>query len=102
MSLYIEIGFSNDHQIIEEDLLDKVLADLKKSGVIENQVLISNQFLVMSPAYAHITEKSKSMYSEWCEKWNQNGIYSIGRYGQWTYCSIEDNIKQAKNILSKI
>jgi len=102
MSLYVEIGFETGHQIIEEDLLDRVLEDLKKSGIIENQVLISKQFLVMNPAYAHITEKSKSLYSEWCEKWNKEGIYSIGRYGQWTYCSIEDNIKQAKNILSKI
>lgn len=102
MSLYVEIGFETGQQIIEEDLLNKVLEDLKKSGIIENQVLISKQFLVMNPAYAHITDKSKSLYSEWCEKWNKEGIYSIGRYGQWTYCSIEDNIKQAKNILSKI
>ena len=25
-----------------------------------------------------------------------NGIYSIGRYGGWTYCSIEDNIVEAR------
>lgn len=24
------------------------------------------------------------------------GVYSIGRYGSWTYCSIEDNIKEAQ------
>lgn len=102
MSLYVEIGFENGHKIEEEDLLTKVLKDLKRSGIVEDQVLISKQFLTMSPAYAHITERSKSLYSSWSEKWNKEGIYSIGRYGQWTYCSIEDNIKQAKKILSKI
>lgn len=102
MSLYVEIGFENGHKIEEEDLLTKVLEDLKRSGIVEDQVLISKQFLTMSPAYAHITERSKSLYSSWSEKWNKEGIYSIGRYGQWTYCSIEDNIKQAKKILSKI
>ena len=25
-----------------------------------------------------------------------NGVYSIGRYGGWTYCSIEDNIVEAR------
>jgi hypothetical protein len=27
---------------------------------------------------------------------NPKNIYSIGRYGSWIYCSIEDNIIQAK------
>jgi protoporphyrinogen oxidase len=102
MSLYVEIGFPKDQKVNEEDLLEKVMVDLRKSGIVQNQNLIEKQFLVMSPAYAHITEKSKSIYSEWCDRWNKEGIYSIGRYGQWTYCSIEDNIKQAKRILDKI
>ena len=25
-----------------------------------------------------------------------NGVYAIGRYGGWTYCSIEDNIVEAR------
>ena len=29
-------------------------------------------------------------------------IYSIGRYGSWTYCSIEDNIKEALDLSNKI
>ena len=102
MSLYVEIGFPANHQIDEEELLEKVMKDLKGSGIIKDQQLIAKQFIVMSPAYAHITEKSKSTYSEWCNTWNKEGIYSIGRYGEWTYCSIEDNIKQAKKLLHKI
>jgi protoporphyrinogen oxidase len=102
MSLYVEIGLSTDHSIREEELLEKVMLDLNKSGIIKDQKLISKQFIVMSPAYSHITEKSKSVYSDWCDKWNGSGIYSIGRYGEWTYCSIEDNIKQAKKLINKI
>ena len=102
MSLYVEIGFPANHQIDEDELLAKVMQDLKGSGIIKGQQLIAKQFIVMSPAYAHITEKSKSTNSEWCNTWNKEGIYSIGRYGEWTYCSIEDNIKQAKKLLHKI
>ena len=31
----------------------------------------------------------------------KNDIYSIGRYGSWTYCSIEDNILEARELAEK-
>ena len=32
----------------------------------------------------------------------KNDIYSIGRYGSWTYCSIEDNILEARELAEKL
>ena len=32
--------------------------------------------------------------------WFVSGVYSIGRYGSWTYCSIEDNIIEARTLVS--
>jgi len=32
----------------------------------------------------------------------QNNIYPIGRYGSWTYCSIEDNILEAKKLVEHL
>ena len=29
-------------------------------------------------------------------------IYSIGRYGSWTYCSIEDNVIEARDLAYKL
>lgn len=31
-----------------------------------------------------------------------NDIYSIGRYGSWTYCSKEDNILEARELAEKL
>ena len=31
----------------------------------------------------------------------QHDVYSIGRYGSWTYCSIEDGMLEAKALLNK-
>lgn len=98
MSLYVEIGMKKDVQVNEQILLSKVLTDLEKSGVIVDQKLIEHQMIVMNPAYVHITKQSKDMYEIWNKKNNPNGLFSIGRYGSWTYCSIEDNIIQAKNL----
>ena len=98
LSLYVEIGAQADKKLDETKLLMQVLADLEDSGIIEDGVheLVDYQFLVMNPAYVHITKDSKQIYDEWCQEYNPQGIYSIGRYGSWTYCSIEDNIIEAQ------
>ena len=56
----------------------------------------------MNPAYVHINKKSEEAYEKFCKKYNKKGIYSVGRYGSWTYCSIEDNIIQSKQLIKKL
>jgi protoporphyrinogen oxidase len=102
MSLYVEIGATTNQELNKEELLRTVLKDLKSSKIITDHVLTDHQFIVMDPAYVHITKKSESTYNYWSDINNGNGIYSIGRYGSWTYCSIEDNIIQAKELVKKL
>jgi hypothetical protein len=102
MSLYVEIGATTNQELNEEELLRTVLKDLKSSKIITDHVLTDHQFIVMDPAYVHITKKSESTYNYWSDLNNNKGIYSIGRYGSWTYCSIEDNIIQAKQLAEKL
>jgi len=80
-------------------LLEQVLTDLKKCNIITDQQLVEHQFLTMNPAYVHITKDSKQIYDKWCQEYNPQDIYSIGRYGSWTYCSIEDNIIEAQQTI---
>lgn len=102
MSLYVEIGMKSEDKVDKDILLNKVLEGLKKCHIIKDQSLIDYEFLIMSPAYVHITKQSNEIYNNWCNQNNINNIYSIGRYGSWTYCSIEDNIIQAKQIAETI
>ena len=102
MSLYVEIGMEKNQEFSEKYLLNKVLEDLVMVGVVDGHKLIDYQMIVMNPAYVHITEESKEIYNSWNKKNNPFGLFSIGRYGSWTYCSIEDNIIQAKELSSKI
>ena len=36
------------------------------------------------------------------EELNKKNIYSIGRYGKWTYCSMEDCMIQGEEIYKAI
>jgi hypothetical protein len=31
-----------------------------------------------------------------------SGIHSAGRYGRWTYCSIEDNLVEARELARQL
>ena len=99
MSLYVEIGMGKTDEVIEGDLLKKILEDLTKVGVVTNHTLVDHQMIIMNPAYVHITKESKEIYNDWCKKNNPLGLFSIGRYGSWTYCSIEDNIIESKKLV---
>lgn len=102
MSLYVEIGFPENFELKKEGLyLERVLNDLKKIGVVTNQQLIDYESVLMKPAYVHISKKSNETVEELKKELSKKDIYSIGRYGSWTYCSIEDNIIEAKSLARK-
>lgn len=103
LSMYIEIGFPQNMSINPNEWLGKVLHDLQTINIIdETFTLCDYQYLVMNPAYVHISDKSIKEVELMKEKLKRYDIYSIGRYGSWTYCSIEDNIKEARNLALKL
>lgn len=103
MSLYVELGFGKNTDVIDvEYYKEKVLDDLKKAGIITDHKLIASHFVIMDPAYVHITKESIRDVEEKKKVLARNNIYSIGRYGSWTYCSIENNILEAKALMERL
>ena len=99
MSLYVEIGFPENEVLCKEGLyLDRVMTDLKRMGVVTTQKLVDYETVLMKPAYVHISKESQEAISRYKSILKEKDIYSIGRYGSWTYCSIEDNILEAKEV----
>jgi protoporphyrinogen oxidase len=99
LSLYVELGYPRDAELPDaeiERLRDVVLGDLRKDGVIGDHRLVAHHSVVMDPAYVHITRASLAEHARLSRILKANGVYSIGRYGGWTYCSIEDNIVEAR------
>jgi len=74
----------------------RVIADLAKLGVIDGHRPIAEHHVVMDPAYVHITQGSLADVAQKKRILEGRGVSSIGRYGSWTYCSIEDNVVEAR------
>lgn len=102
MSLYVELGFKHDEDVDAEGYLEDVLEDLKKAGIIHDENLVDYETIVMNPAYVHINEKSTQHCRMAKAQLKEHHIYSIGRYGSWTYCSIEDNMLEARDLAKEL
>lgn len=102
LSIYVELGYKRDAVVDVEAARAKVLADLKANGVIDQHKVVAEHHVVMDPAYVHITKGSIAEHARVNAELNANGVYSIGRYGGWTYCSIEDNIVEARALVAKL
>lgn len=97
MSMYIELGFTKDDIINPNEWIGPVLRDLEASGIMAiDQTLIDYESIIMDPAYVHINSCSIKDVEDKKIELAKYDVYSIGRYGSWTYCSIEDNIKEAR------
>ncbi len=104
MSLYVEVGYPSDFDIVEREelLLERVIADLKEAEIIHDEEMIEYKSVVMNPAYVHISQKAMDELKRQKEMLAKHDVYSIGRYGSWTYCSIEDNIMEARELAKKL
>lgn len=103
MSLYVELGFDKNAKINPEKWLDKVMSDLRIAGIVsQKQSLVDYESIIMNPAYVHINTRSVEEVEEKKAFLADNDVYSIGRYGSWCYCSIEDNIKEARSLADRL
>jgi protoporphyrinogen oxidase len=103
MSLYIEIGMRADQDPGDvNEWLAQVLVDLRKVGIVEDHELVSWHSVVLDPAYVHITGESRADFAQKSAALAQRGVHSVGRYGGWTYCSIEDNILEARALAQRL
>jgi len=102
LSVYVEIASRKEERINAEDKLNDVLRELREIGVIDSANLASYSIIQMSPAYVHVATRSNAYVKRIKNILHKNDIFSIGRYGSWRYCSIEDSMIEAINAASEI
>ena len=102
LSVYVEIGFKEQDVIDEEKALKQTLEGMKLAGIISDHEVVSMCSIVMDPAYVHVTKEMEQDRELKRKSLSDKNIYSIGRYGSWIYCSIEDNIKESKYLAKQL
>ena len=102
MSLYVEIGLAHDAAVDVAAMRDRVLADLERERIIDGHELVAHHDVVLDPAYAHITKDSLHWTAHYKHVLAQKDIHTVGRYGGWTYCSIEDNLVETRELAAKL
>jgi protoporphyrinogen oxidase len=96
MSLYVELGFKRDAEVDVDYWLKHVMEDLAKANIIASHRLVSKHSIILDPAYVHINKACQDDVTTKKDMLKNYGIISTGRYGSWTYCSMEDNIIEVK------
>lgn len=102
MSLYVEIGYGKNETIDVEEQLKLTLENLEKVGIIKDNKLVEYNCIIMDPGYVHINTENMKQIERIKDDLENNQIYTIGRYGDWTYCSMEDCMISAKELVNKI
>jgi protoporphyrinogen oxidase len=102
LSLYVEIGARTGQALDVEMMRLRVLADLRREGVITDHELVAWHAVTLDPAYVHINAGSQAEAARGRAALEGHGIHAIGRYGGWTYCSIEDNLVEARALAARI
>ncbi len=105
MSLYVEIGLARETKMgpkARAGWRSRVLTDLQACGVITDQSLVASHDVLLDPAYVHITTRSIAETERCKAILATHGVHSIGRYGSWRYCSIEDNIVEARALIDEL
>ena len=102
LSVYVEIGLDSYSEINEKELFRTTLLGMEDAGIIDNHNVVSKMSVVMNPAYVHISSDMIIDRDAKLKELVKEDIYSIGRYGKWTYSSMEDNIQEAYTLSRKL
>jgi len=98
-SLYIEIASRPAAALDYAGLREAALEGLQRCGLLRRgDRIVAEQYNRIDCGYVafdRFRQKRLPGLIAWLKK---NGIISAGRYGSWTYCSMEDNIRQGRAI----
>jgi protoporphyrinogen oxidase len=102
MSLYVEIGAPHDASFDVDALRGRVLADLAREAIVTDHQLVAHHHVILDPAYVHITQASLAETARLKALLAGHDVHSVGRYGGWTYCSIEDNLVETRALAQRL
>lgn len=99
LNVYVEVGYAKDEVVDVDKQIELTLDGMKRVGIIDDSVnLVDKSVVIMDPAYVHISESTEVELNTVKADLAAKQIYTTGRYGKWTYCSMEDCMVWAKEL----
>ena len=102
-SAYVECAFPSGSRVDLDELEERCLEGLRTMGVLrdgERPELIDR--LVIDPAYVLFDHHRQEVRERLLDLLLEQDVYSIGRYGVWTYSSMEDALLAGRETAAMI
>lgn len=94
-TVYAEVSYRPDEVLDERETRGQILDDLRRLGLLEQGVEISNEVVLrIEPAYVIHDDFRKDNLAAIHAWLRERGIFSIGRYGRWEYSGMKTAIRQ--------
>ena len=102
-SLYIEIAARPDSKPDCAELREAALDGLRRCGILrKGDRVVAEQYNSIDSGYV-IFDRFRQQKLPGLLAWlRKNSIISAGRYGAWTYCSMEDNILEGRRLAEAV
>ncbi len=102
-SVSAEISFSKNRLISKDTLVERTIEDLLKAQVLlPDDKIILTHILTLPYAYVIYDHKRKEAVSFIQRFLEENDIYLCGRYAQWEYQNMEQNIQAGKTLAERL
>ena len=102
-SIYAEVSYLPNTSLNKQDILKDVFDGLKSCGFLksEGKVIVEN---ILDIPYAYVIHDDfrHENLPKIISYLNSQDIFSIGRYGNWQYASMEDTLLQGKEIAGAV
>ena len=104
-SMYVEVAHPSDRKLklSGPELLARIRKDLEVCGILrKSDKIVATNLIPIKHAYVIYTPERKNLVGSIFKFLNDNGIDSIGRYGEWKYSFMEEAIMDGKKTAEKI
>ncbi len=102
-SVMAEISHSPHRDLTGRDLVAETIDGLQRMGVLrpDDEILVS-RIVKISPAYVIYTLDHEAAVSTILEWMGDQGIHSVGRFGEWAYFNMDDAIASGRDAVRSL
>ena len=101
-SLYVECAYRDKSERAVQTKLTAARKDIKKLFGLADKDIATEQILHIKHAYVIYDLWRDRNLQKLLDRLQQEGIYSIGRYGSWMYSSMQEAVLDGKRVAEKI